>query len=275
MEILILIIIVSVIIILIIKTIIGEQNKKYFDFVKNNSVTLKKLLEINKTYSFNVLKNYDVFYTYDNETFYNNISCIDYLIYILNLSQYDIKKQIILANGNKVNFELYLEKINNIKNFGKYLNNYGKYDFNKLVSIEKQLYNEYTLKPDISYTIKIKLCRSDIRGYIFESKVNIFNETKILDYIKRLNDKRGTFYNDREIWNALCRVERGKVSNKMRFFIYSRDNYRCKLCGRSERQDYLEIDHIKPISKGGKSTLDNLQTLCRTCNKQKGNKYYG
>ena len=61
----------------------------------------------------------------------------------------------------------------------------------------------------------------------------------------------------------------------MRFFIYSRDNYRCKLCGRSERQDYLEIDHIKPISKGGKSTLDNLQTLCRTCNKQKGNKYYG
>ena len=32
-----------------------------------------------------------------------------------------------------------------------------------------------------------------------------------------------------------------------------------------------EIDHIFPISKGGKSTYDNLQTLCRRCNKLKGN----
>lgn len=35
-----------------------------------------------------------------------------------------------------------------------------------------------------------------------------------------------------------------------------------------KKQD-LEIDHILPISKGGKSTIDNLQTLCKTCNKEK------
>ncbi|MBR2352886.1 MAG: HNH endonuclease, partial [Clostridia bacterium] len=34
----------------------------------------------------------------------------------------------------------------------------------------------------------------------------------------------------------------------------------------------LEVDHIIPVSKGGKSTLDNLQTLCERCNRGKGTK---
>ncbi|MBP5466276.1 MAG: HNH endonuclease [Clostridia bacterium] len=52
----------------------------------------------------------------------------------------------------------------------------------------------------------------------------------------------------------------------MRFSIYKRDGYRCQHCGRSGRFVDLEIDHIIPISKGGKSTYDNLQTLCQRCN---------
>ena len=35
----------------------------------------------------------------------------------------------------------------------------------------------------------------------------------------------------------------------------------------------MDIDHIKPIAKGGKTTYDNLQTLCRRCNKEKGDTY--
>ncbi len=69
-------------------------------------------------------------------------------------------------------------------------------------------------------------------------------------------------------WQSICRVERGKVTNKMRFAIYERDHYRCRKCGKST--DDLEVDHIIPISKGGKSTFDNLQTLCHRCNYRKG-----
>lgn len=86
--------------------------------------------------------------------------------------------------------------------------------------------------------------------------------------IRDLNDKRGKFYNREYIWNAICRVERGKVTNKMRFAVYDRDGWRCRKCGRKTND--LEVDHIYPIAKGGKTTFDNLQTLCHRCNVKKG-----
>ncbi|MBO5777220.1 MAG: HNH endonuclease [Clostridia bacterium] len=45
------------------------------------------------------------------------------------------------------------------------------------------------------------------------------------------------------------------------------------MCGKVFHQNVLEIDHIKPIAKGGKTTIDNLQTLCHDCNVKKGATY--
>ena len=49
--------------------------------------------------------------------------------------------------------------------------------------------------------------------------------------------------------------------------------YVCANCGfKSKTHEFLQIDHIKPLSKGGLTTADNLQVLCRRCNAQKGDK---
>ena len=136
------------------------------------------------------------------------------------------------------------------------------------------MYDKTMLKPITEFNLKVTLFCSKINGDIYLKKSQLFDGDLVESLISRLNNKRGSFYQDKEIWDALCRVERGKVSNKMRFAIYQRDGYMCKICGRTEMSDYLEIDHIKPIAKGGKSTYDNLQTLCRRCNKHKGDDYW-
>ena len=59
------------------------------------------------------------------------------------------------------------------------------------------------------------------------------------------------------------------ISDKLRYQVLKRDNFKCCDCGASPAKDpsvELHIDHIIPWSKGGESTLENLQTLCSKCN---------
>lgn len=67
--------------------------------------------------------------------------------------------------------------------------------------------------------------------------------------------------------------QRALMTSKLRGKIKQRDNYTCQNCSIStfdEANLLLEIDHIIPISKGGMSTEENLQTLCWRCNRTKG-----
>ncbi|WP_261570002.1 TerD family protein [Frankia gtarii] len=49
--------------------------------------------------------------------------------------------------------------------------------------------------------------------------------------------------------------------------VWRRDGGVCVECGGSE---HLEFDHVIPFSRGGASSVDNLQLLCRRCNRTKG-----
>ena len=71
------------------------------------------------------------------------------------------------------------------------------------------------------------------------------------------------------------KYQRALMTESLRDEIKKRDNYTCQKCGISIYQEphlLLEIDHIVPISKNGRTTVDNLQTLCWRCNREKGNK---
>lgn len=59
------------------------------------------------------------------------------------------------------------------------------------------------------------------------------------------------------------------INIRLRFTVLRRDNFKCRICGVSpatDSQTILHVDHIEPWSKGGKTVLDNLQTLCSVCN---------
>jgi len=44
---------------------------------------------------------------------------------------------------------------------------------------------------------------------------------------------------------------------------------RCHYCGRQTAPDALTMDHIVPISRGGKSTKGNVVPCCKECNTRK------
>lgn len=70
-----------------------------------------------------------------------------------------------------------------------------------------------------------------------------------------------------------AQYQRSLVTPKLRYQILQRDGFRCVLCGCTSDHTMLEVDHIRPISKGGRTVPENLRTLCRNCNRGKSDSY--
>lgn len=66
------------------------------------------------------------------------------------------------------------------------------------------------------------------------------------------------------------RYKKKKIGQSTRMKVYERDGFKCVTCG---TQQNLTLDHIKPEVLGGESTIENLQTMCKSCNSRKGARY--
>lgn len=90
-------------------------------------------------------------------------------------------------------------------------------------------------------------------------KYKTFNRRKQIKLRDQLRTKNG----------ITCLRQTARRRKKHLLFMYGN---MCQGCYRSLKVKYLTVDHIVPISKGGKSDIENLQLLCVPCNQVKGNK---
>jgi len=70
--------------------------------------------------------------------------------------------------------------------------------------------------------------------------------------------------------------DKREISLGLRFRVLNRDRFKCVLCGDSPSVNptcVLHVDHIVPWSKGGRTAIDNLRSLCSACNLGRGNRY--
>ena len=77
--------------------------------------------------------------------------------------------------------------------------------------------------------------------------------------------------NKKGIYEYLLSGEERKLNlraftDKMKREAYERQNGICPKCNQHFEFDQMEGDHIIPWSKGGKTTAENCQMLCRRCN---------
>lgn len=238
--------------------------KKYTKIATEQCIAICKLRDINSKYIFKEFDCPTFEFTYDNEIFYDEVSPLDYLIYQLVYMKNDAINNAKAADENRTLYQEYMRDVSEAKSLQNCDITPAVIFKRKLKSIEKILFDSMIQNPVRDYQISVILTLTNINGAYRSEKTKTFNYSEISDVIVRLNNKKGDRYLDENIWQSICRVERGKVSNKMRFAIYKRDGYRCKKCGKAT--DDLEIDHIFPIAKGGKSNFENLQTLCHRCN---------
>lgn len=62
------------------------------------------------------------------------------------------------------------------------------------------------------------------------------------------------------------------VPDSLRYRVLKEAKGRCALCGATKNEKVLDVDHIVPRSRGGKTEYENLQVLCSKCNRSKRDK---
>lgn len=258
------------------RKIIGKRrNKKYVDFVNEHSLAIRAIKELNSKYQF--IPFYPLIYKnrYNTTVNFEKVSCKDYLIYQFHLDTLGVRR-IIKSRNNNISKEIdYKSKVDLTKDkLGNFDVSIEDLNEEKLRNIESIVFNDLIEKVNTDFyaEVHLYLTRGRIHRVVDEKK-ELFDLNEIVDVLKSIDSSKvidGRRFYSREVWKSIERVERAKVSNELRQEIFERDGYTCVNCGSTEKE-LLEIDHIKPISKGGKTEPDNLQTLCHDCNIRKGN----
>lgn len=242
--------------------------KKYINIVLNHSKKLEFLKEINSRYSFEDIEplRYER-YVCNSLAQFRNFSFDNYMKKLIseNMVVYDAIVDATKRNVEK--YQKYLEEVNSIscpvtldeyKKLGIPEKEYKKH--------EELLFSNEQLTPVTNPKVKIDAFYTSPAGRNSYKNSRTYGLTDIM-FLQAVianedSHKQTTDY------------QRSLMTPGLRMRILKRDNYRCQICGRTAQDGItLEVDHIVPVSKGGKTVEPNLQTLCRDCNRGKSNIY--
>lgn len=150
--------------------------------------------------------------------------------------------------------------------YKQYLGNVPKY---VMENDEDGFYSRlgFALIDESVLTVEYKFCYTSNGGFAQRYFTIPMTEETIVELIRMLESKL--------TYKEFAKEQRALMTSKLRDYIKKRDNYTCRCCGNSiyhEPNLLLEVDHIMPVSKGGYTVENNLQTLCWKCNRAKSNK---
>lgn len=249
--------------------IINLCTKKRRSIVENTSEMIKNMHQLNSQYHFNTVRrriDYTVdvntkakFDNYNLSNFFNEV-ILNNSEYLLNVAE--------LVISNKGLYSQYNDEVNNIKSMitqeeTKQLN----IPYDVYVNIEQELFNSLKLHPVTECIIVCNVQYISPKGrnqYVRDEHYNIETVPKQYEYLQQ----QQAYQNSDE---AMRKKQRALMTDKLRYKILKRDGFKCVLCGRTVEDGVkLHIDHIIPVSKGGKTVPENLRTLCENCNWGKG-----
>ena len=250
---------------------IAVRNNKYRTFVIENSQAIKNIKEVNERYTFKEYDSITKFYhRFDNKGYWYKTEPVAFLSReIRNNLEYwfRVREKIIF---NRTELDKYTKEVKEaFVSISKETCDVNNKRYKKCYKIEKKMFDSLIEQPLTSISISVRLRYVSKKGKVDVSK----NENFDYVVLNRILDSVSTKRVDRQTYERLATAERAMLSDSMRYDILKRDGFRCVLCGMSVKDGaVLHVDHIIPVSKGGKSVPDNLRTLCEKCNLGKSNK---
>lgn len=261
-EIIVAIVILALLLIVIVNTIISS-------YVSKRSSAIILLNELNEEFMQRFIK------LQQNQTYtklHKNKASFDrtnfdkiFLEYCLNNESFLIETLKNLQH-NQSELQKYKDKCDYI------FNNYNL-DWNNIYILKRReeiLFNKYKLNPTTNIIITIHSKYTSPKGKNAYSKQHSYDSLDLELMIDNIN-RQNQFQKTKQYQRLL-------MTDSLRYDVLKRDGFKCVLCGATAKDGAkLHVDHILPVSKGGKTEKSNLRTLCDQCNLGKKDKfdYYG
>ncbi len=245
---------------LIFQPVFESIKSKRLEKVAKKSPLYQELLELNAEYEFKPVK--DTF-TFTTET----SSKREY-------DDFDFDAQFgVICEKNKKDFRAYADDVEfNNKLLSQYNREYNRIkERAKPHSAEMSVLEKNKLCPVTTVTIVVQVKYHSPKFKTRLNKSNKYDISRVgvtLDHAAKMRKE----YHARR---RFIERERSLMTESLRYEVLRRDNFRCVICGATAEDGVLlHVDHIKPVSKGGKTEMSNLRTLCERCNRGKSDRYY-
>lgn len=232
--------------------------------VKKTSEKIKKLFEVNAKYTFRTdIKNLQLTHSLSTKAQYDKYQVVQLLNYAVLFDENVIKTMEALSE-NKDKYASYCEEIKGIESsVTRERARKAHISFKQYQTIEEKLFSKKQLKPVLDCSIRCDVTYSSPKGRNHYAKWCIYSAEEAF----RQRDVLNKYIARERSAERQKQLARSQMTDKLRYSILKRDGFRCKICGRSAEDGVkLHVDHIIPVSKGGRTTPDNLRTLCEQCN---------
>lgn len=246
----------------IIKRIINKEN----EVVSKTSKKIQKITKLNELYQFKDIKRKKrniIEREYSRKSL-DRVTGKSIINYHLDNNINGIRTDLENAIFNITLLEKYNKDVEKVLQ-SESINN-SKYSSKKFKMVEERVLRSIIYKKEnFMITLKIEVYYRSNGGNVYDNKKRkyLFNDLVfVYNEWNRGNKFEETINQERKIMN-----------DYIRYNVLKRDNFSCQICGITAKDGAkLQVDHIIPVSKGGKTVMSNLQTLCERCNIGKSNK---
>lgn len=248
--------------------LIQKRNiQRRYNIVLKNSRKIPRVLELNDHFSlYPLASEYTFLKLCDSKAQFERCSFDDCLLGIVKENLLLLKELVDKAAKNREIMQSYEDEYDRLfkTDTEEDIVLYDKYKFFK--EIEEELCQQRKLSPVSDLSVVIEIYYSSPQGRNnYSSKYHYYTDD-ILDCFGKI---------DSEIeYQESVKYQRELISAKLRYNVLKRDGFKFTICGRTQEDGVkLHVDHIFPVSKGGKTEMSNLRTLCDECNLGKGAEY--
>ena len=243
-----------------------KQNRIAYDTVTSYSTKYRQLVDLISTSPVVSIPNpFYVEYTYKSKQSMERANANEVIIYLSNENP-ELKKLYAALTNNRKYRKEFMNAVSLINETQDVMVKYSGIPKDRFYQIENDLFYVLVNSVREDTIIEIKLSYSTPKGKYEYSRTLRTDYQGLSEAYKEIG-KRNAAKIAREL-------ERSKLNASLRYDVLRRDGFKCTICGATQAEGAkLHVDHIIPVSKGGKTELRNLRTLCDLCNLGKSNKY--